>query len=199
MPSNANTLATHVPGPLVGQGLLDLPGIGDLWLVWSELGLVSLSLPTRAAGEIEAELVDRGLTAPPIADIPAIYAEPLLRYAAGDPVDPATLPVDLRGTPFQIRVWQALRQIPRGQVRSYAGIAADVGSPRGMRAVGMANRSNPIAIVVPCHRVVERALGLGGYSGGLEMKRHLLDLEGVRVDAGKVIPGQLELWDRLPG
>lgn len=199
MPSNANTLASPVPGPLTGQGLLDLPSIGDLWLVWSELGLVTLSLPTRAPGEIEAELVDRGLTPPPIAEVPSIFADPLLSYAAGDPVDPATLPVDLRGTPFQVRVWHALRRIPRGQVRSYAGIAADVGSPRGMRAVGMANRSNPIAIVVPCHRVVERALGLGGYSGGLDMKRHLLDLEGVRVDAGKVIPGQLELWDRLPG
>ena len=61
----------------------------------------------------------------------------------------------------------------------------------------MANAANSIAIVVPCHRVVESGLRLGGYSGGLALKRHLLELEGVRVDAGKVIPGQLELWDRL--
>jgi len=199
MLSNANTLATPVPGPLVGQGLLNLPGIGDLWLVWSDAGLVTLALPTRAPGEIEGELADRGLSPPPIAEVPALYADALLAYAAGDPIEPANLPVDLRGTPFQVRVWHALRRIPRGQVRSYAGIAADVGSPRGMRAVGMANRMNSIAIVVPCHRVVERGLGLGGYSGGLDVKRHLLELEGVRVDAGKVIPGQLELWDRLPG
>lgn len=183
--------------PLVGQGMLALPGIGDVWLVWSERGLVVLALPHHVPDEIEQDLVDRGLAPPPLADVPGEYAEPLLAYAAGEPVDPATLPVDLYGTPFQVRVWEALRRIPRGSVRSYAGIAADVESPRAMRAVGMANSANPIAIVVPCHRVVERGLRLGGYTGGLAMKRKLLALEGVRVDAGKVIPGQLELWDRL--
>lgn len=197
MSSHANTHAPDTQTPLLGQGLLHLSGLGDLWLVWSETGLVTLGLPTRVPGEIEAEMADRGLVPPPNADVPALYADLLLAYAAGEPVDPTSLPVDLRGTPFQIRVWQALRRIPRGQVRSYAGIAADVGSPRGMRAVGMANGANPIAIVVPCHRVVERGLGLGGYTGGLAIKRWLLELEGVRVDAGKVIPGQLELWDRL--
>lgn len=199
MHSKANTLANPIPAPLTGQGQLNLPGIGDVWLVWSELGLVALALPTRAPLEVDVELMDRGLTPPPVAEVPAGYADPLLKYAAGEEIDPATLPVDLRGTPFQVRVWQALRRIPRGHVRSYGGVAADVGSPRGMRAVGMANRTNPIAIVVPCHRVVERAMGLGGYSGGLGMKRTLLHLEGVRVDAGRVIPGQLELWDGLPG
>jgi methylated-DNA-[protein]-cysteine S-methyltransferase len=68
-----------------------------------------------------------------------------------------------------------------------------------MRAVGMASGNNPVAIVVPCHRVVETKLRLGGYSGGLPMKRKLLALEGVRVESGRVIPGQLELWDRLEG
>ncbi len=197
MRSHANTPAPDTQTPLLGQGVLDLEGLGDLWLVWSEKGLVSLALPTRMPGEIEADMVDRGLTPPPIGDVPNAFAEPLLAYTAGAPIDPSRLPVDLRGTPFQVRVWEALRRIPRGQVRSYAGIAADVGSPRGMRAVGMANRANPIAIVVPCHRVVESGLGLGGYSGGLDVKRYLLGLEGVRVHAGKVIPGQLELWDRL--
>jgi methylated-DNA-[protein]-cysteine S-methyltransferase len=197
MSTHANTQVPDTQTPLLGQGLLHLSGLGDLWLVWSEMGLVTLGLPTRVPGEIEAQMADRGLTPPPVAQVPALYADLLRAYAEGEPLDPTSLPVDLRGTPFQIRVWQALRRIPRGQVRSYAGIAADVGSPRGMRAVGMANGANPIAIVVPCHRVVERGLGLGGYSGGLAIKRWLLELEGVRVDAGKVIPGQLELWDRL--
>ncbi len=197
MAHQANIAARDGKRTLLGQGTLDLPGIGEVWLVWSAAGIALLSLPSREPSAIEAEMVDRGLVPPPLAEVPAEYADALLGYAAGDPIDPATLPVDLEGTPFQLRVWQALRRIPRGQVRSYAGIAADVGSPRGMRAVGMANRENPIAIVVPCHRVVERGLGLGGYSGGLDMKRLLLQLEGVRVDAGKVIPGQLELWDRL--
>ena len=174
-----------------------LPGLGELRLVWSERGLVMLSLPSRNAAEVAADMVDRGIEPPPFADVPDLYRCPLEDYARGEPVDPALLPVDLRGTAFQLRVWEALRKIPRGSVRTYAGIAADVGSPRAMRAVGMANSGNPVAIVVPCHRVVESKLRLGGYSGGLAMKRTLLSLEGVSVEAGRVIPGQLELWDRL--
>lgn len=197
MESQRTTASGDAKRPLVGQGMLFLPGVGDVWLVWSDEGLVVLALPSRAPGEVEADLADRGLSPPPLADVPAQYAEPLLAYAQGADIDPAMLPVDLRGTAFQVRVWQALRRIPRGAVRSYAGIATDVGSPRGMRAVGMANAANPVAIVVPCHRVVESKFRLGGYTGGLDIKRHLLELEGVRVDAGKVIPGQLELWDRL--
>ncbi|MFT3921089.1 MAG: methylated-DNA--[protein]-cysteine S-methyltransferase [Myxococcales bacterium] len=183
--------------PALGQGALVLPGLGELWLAWSAKGLLMLSLPGRMPGEIEAAMVDREILPPPLADVPSAYADPLRAYAEGAAVDPASLPVDLRGTAFQLKVWQALRKIPRGGVRSYAGIAADIGAPRAMRAVGAANAANPIAIVVPCHRVVGTGLGLGGYSGGLPMKRRLLTLEGVRVDAGKVIPGQLELWDRL--
>jgi O-6-methylguanine DNA methyltransferase len=184
--------------PSLGQGSLSLPGIGEIWLAWSAKGLLLLSLPEREPGEVEATMVGLGVASPPLADVPAIYAEPLLAYAQGLPIEPASLPVDLRGTPFQVRVWQALRRIPRGSVRSYAGIAADIGAPRAMRAVGAANGANPIAIVVPCHRVVAAGLGLGGYSSGPALKRRLLALEGVRVDGGKVIPGQLELWDRLP-
>ena len=78
-----------------------------------------------------------------------------------------------------------------------AGVAADVSSPRAVRAVGMANSANPIAIAVPCHRVIETGLRLGGFSAGLPMKRRLLSLEGVSVEGEKVRPGQRELWDRL--
>lgn len=184
--------------PSLGQGGLELPGIGEVWLAWSEKGLLLLTLPDEAQVTLaEAAMVDRAVDAPPVRDVPDLYADFLRRYAAGEPVDPADLPVDLRGTPFQVRVWEALRKVPRGSVRSYAGIAADVGVPRAMRAVGAANSVNPIAIVVPCHRIVGARLALGGYSGGLTMKRRLLALEGVRVEAGRVIPGQLELWDRL--
>ena len=197
MSDDANTSDESARRDPLGQGTLLLQGIGEVALVWSERGLLMLSLPSRSRDELAADMVDRGIEAPPFAEVPDPYRSLLLAYAAGDEVDPVQLPVDLRGTPFQLRVWSALRRIPRGSVRSYAGIAADVGSPRGMRAVGMANGANPVAIVVPCHRVVETGLRLGGYSGGLPMKRRLLALEGVRVDAGKVIPGQLELWDRL--
>jgi methylated-DNA-[protein]-cysteine S-methyltransferase len=88
-----------------------------------------------------------------------------------------TVPLDLSGTPFQMRVWKALRRIPYGQTRSYADIARAVGRPKAARAVGMANHWNPVAIVVPCHRVVASDGSLGGYAGGLEMKTWLLSLE----------------------
>lgn len=197
MPDDANTSPPGVRSDALLQGSLLLPPIGELRLVWSERGLVMLSLPSRDAVELAADMVDRGIEPPPFAEVPEPYRSVLSEYARGAGVDPASLPVDLRGTPFQLRVWQALRNIPRGSVRTYAGIATDVGSPRAMRAVGMANSGNPVAIVVPCHRVVESKLRLGGYSGGLAMKRLLLSLEGVSVESGRVVPGQLELWDRL--
>jgi O-6-methylguanine DNA methyltransferase len=87
------------------------------------------------------------------------------------------LPLDLRGTEFQLSVWCALRQIPFGETRSYAEVARAIGSPRAVRAVGAANGSNPVPIIVPCHRVVASGGGLGGYGGGLDLKRKLLDLE----------------------
>jgi AraC family transcriptional regulator of adaptative response/methylated-DNA-[protein]-cysteine methyltransferase len=88
-----------------------------------------------------------------------------------------TLPLVARGTPFEERVWQALRRIPHGQTRSYLEIARELGSPEGQRAVGRANGLNRIAIVIPCHRVVNHGGGLGGYGGGLWRKERLLDLE----------------------
>lgn len=87
------------------------------------------------------------------------------------------LPLDLRGTPFQLRVWNALLRIPYGETRTYGQLAALAGHPGAARAVGAANGANPIAIIVPCHRVVASGGGLGGYGGGLDCKRFLLALE----------------------
>ena len=88
------------------------------------------------------------------------------------------LPLDLRGTDFQQRCWQALLKIPYGETRSYADIARAIGQPSAVRAVGLANGQNPVAIVVPCHRVIGSDGSLTGYGGGLEIKRKLLELEG---------------------
>ncbi len=88
------------------------------------------------------------------------------------------LPLDLRGTDFEKRCWQALLAIPYGETRSYGDIARAIGSPKAFRAVGLANHNNPIAIVVPCHRVLGSNGGLTGYGGGLEVKQKLLRLEG---------------------
>jgi methylated-DNA-[protein]-cysteine S-methyltransferase len=89
------------------------------------------------------------------------------------------LPLELAGTPFQRAVWRALADIPYGQTISYAELAAMVGRPGAFRAVGQANGANPVPIVLPCHRVVSSGGGIGGYGGGLELKRRLLALEGV--------------------
>lgn len=91
------------------------------------------------------------------------------------------LPLSLRGTTFQMRDWQALLEIPYGETRSYGEIARIIGNPRGARAVGMANRSNPVAIIVPCHRVIGADGRLTGYAGkkkSLDIKEYLLRLEG---------------------
>lgn len=87
------------------------------------------------------------------------------------------LPLNPVGTEFQKKVWSALQTIPCGETRSYGEIAAQVGNPGASRAVGMANNKNPIAIMVPCHRVIGKNGSLTGYAGGLELKRKLLDLE----------------------
>lgn len=106
----------------------------------------------------------------------------LLEYLAGERAY-FTLPLAPQGTPFQQRVWAALRDIPYGQTRSYRDIALAVDCPRGFRAVGMANNKNPIPILIPCHRVIGTKGALVGYAGGLELKKSLLELE--RSQAGK--------------
>ncbi len=97
------------------------------------------------------------------------------------------VPLDLRGTSFQLKVWKALLRIPYGETRSYQQIAREVGNPKASRAVGMANHSNPVGIIVPCHRVISSDGSLGGYGGGLDRKAQLLELErdGRRSGVGR--------------
>ncbi|TWU00565.1 Methylated-DNA--protein-cysteine methyltransferase [Botrimarina colliarenosi] len=104
----------------------------------------------------------------------------LAAYFAGELTDFET-PVAPEGTPFQLRVWRELQQIPCGETRSYAAIANALGDPKATRAVGTANGANPIAIIVPCHRVIRTGGALGGYAGGLDAKRWLLDHERQHV------------------
>jgi AraC family transcriptional regulator of adaptative response/methylated-DNA-[protein]-cysteine methyltransferase len=93
-----------------------------------------------------------------------------------------SVPLLIRGTPFQESVWQALREIPFGETRAYSEVAVALGLRNGQRAVGLANGQNRISIIIPCHRVIERGGGLRGYGGGLERKRFLLDLERRQSD-----------------
>lgn len=114
-------------------------------------------------------------------------SDPLLRQAAAEMREyfqgkrqVFTVPFELDGTEFQCRVWEQLRRIPYGRTVSYAAIARSLGKPASAsRAVGGANGSNPLPVIVPCHRVLESNGKLGGYGGGVDVKRALLELEGV--------------------
>lgn len=100
----------------------------------------------------------------------------VLAFIAGE-ANLARVPVDIRGTVFQRKVWEQLRRIPRGETRSYQQIAGAIGSPRAVRAVGSACGANPVALVIPCHRALRADGGLGGYAWGVERKRRLLAIE----------------------
>ena len=103
------------------------------------------------------------------------------RYIGGDLRALDGLPVTTGGTDFQRSVWKALRAIPAGETRTYGQLAAAIGSPKAVRAVGLANGRNPVALIVPCHRVIGANGTLTGYAGGLERKRWLLQHEGASV------------------
>lgn len=105
------------------------------------------------------------------------YVNQLIEYFQGKRTS-FSIPIDLRGTPFQLEVWEALLRIPYGQTRSYSDISSQIGKPSAVRAVGAAIGRNPLLVAVPCHRVIAKKGSLTGYRGGLEMKARLLELEG---------------------
>ena len=117
----------------------------------------------------------------------ATAAQQILEYFAGQR-RAFTLPLNPGGTPFQKRVWQALQEIPYGHVISYKQLAQRIGQPTALRAVGGANHRNPLPIVIPCHRVIASDGSLGGFGGGLEIKRALLELESGSLFARQFQP-----------
>ena len=158
--------------------------VGPLFLAASERGLVALEFDARLPGQQTIRPNPRDLRAErkavqfreSAADLRP-YVREVEEYFAGQRRQ-FTFALDLRGTDFQLACWRALVAIPYGETRSYADIARAVGRPQGFRAVGMANNRNPVAIVVPCHRVIASDGSLCGYGGGLDIKRKLLELEG---------------------
>jgi O-6-methylguanine DNA methyltransferase len=147
--------------------------IGPLLIAATEHGLRYLhflgdgTMPARRKDEAWIESLERMRP----------YQQQIEAYFRGERKE-FTFQLDLRGTEFQKKCWNALLEIPYGQTCSYAEIARKVGSPNAFRAVGQANHNNPVAIVVPCHRVITTAGALGGYGGGLPAKEKLLQLEG---------------------
>lgn len=157
--------------------------VGPLFLAASQRGLVALEFDRRLPGQQTIRPNPRDLRAErrtvqfeESSQAMRPYVGELHQYFAGQRRR-FDFPLDLRGTEFQRACWNALLAIPYGETRSYAEIARAVGRPRGFRAVGMANNRNPVAIVVPCHRVIASDGTLCGYGGGLEIKRKLLNLE----------------------
>jgi O-6-methylguanine DNA methyltransferase len=157
---------------------------GPLFLAASPKGLVALEFDRRLPGQQTVRPNPRDLREEnnrfkfeESASHLRPYVNELQEYFAGKRRS-FDFSLDLRGTEFQISCWRALVEIPYGETRSYADIARAVGKPSAFRAVGMANNRNPIAIVVPCHRVIASNGSLCGYGGGLDVKRKLLELEG---------------------
>lgn len=145
--------------------------VGPLFLAASAKGLVRLEFEKRVQ-KFDARAIQLHESKKALAP----YLRELDEYFAGERRG-FSIPLDLRGTDFQLACWQALLAIPYGETRSYAEIARAIGHPHAFRAVGMSNNRNPVAIVVPCHRVIASGGSLCGYGGGLEIKRKLLDLE----------------------
>jgi O-6-methylguanine DNA methyltransferase len=152
-------------------------------LVWAEAGGLLYALELHGDAKALAAQVQRfygPATLQPGAG-PSTIGTALGNYFAGDMSALAAIACASAGSPFQRSVWAALRQIPAGQTRSYAAIAAQIGQPKACRAVGLANGANPHSLVVPCHRVIGASGRLTGYGGGLDRKRWLLSHEGVAV------------------
>jgi methylated-DNA-[protein]-cysteine S-methyltransferase len=164
MTSNTIVTRAHVS--------VDSP-VGPLTLVAERGKITGLYMDAQRHAPDQGEL---GVPGDPADEPFASAAKQLAAYFSGELTE-FDLPLAPAGTQFQQRVWEALREIPYGQTVSYGQLARQIGSPAASRAVGLANGRNPIAVVVPCHRVVGADGSLTGYGGGLDRKRFLLDLE----------------------
>jgi methylated-DNA-[protein]-cysteine S-methyltransferase len=165
--------------------------IGEALIVTDEAGFL------RALDWFDCEMRMRhllrrqyGALAPQPGAAPRATGDALRRYFAGDIHALTAIPWRTAGTPFQRAVWRALTEIPQGETISYGALAAKLGRPAAIRATGLANGSNPISVVVPCHRVIGSDGSLAGYGGGLARKRWLLQHEGARFRERAVASGR---------
>ena len=149
--------------------------VGPLFLAVSTKGLVRLEFEARVQ-KLNPDSTQLRESKPALAP----YLRELNEYFDGKRRQ-FSQPLDLRGTEFQLACWHALLKIPYGETRSFRDLAEAIGHPHAYRAVGMSNNRNPVAIVVPCHRVIASSGSLCGYGGGLDIKRKLLDLELANV------------------
>jgi methylated-DNA-[protein]-cysteine S-methyltransferase len=163
---------THTQGPRV----LAVPSpVGDLYLAATDRAVVALVFRKADLGRLGITAGD-GKGSTPLLETAARQ----LREYFGGKRTAFDCPLDLQGTAFQRKVWDALRRIPYGETWSYAELAKQVGNPGAVRAVGTANGRNPVCILVPCHRVIRSTGETGGYAGGPERKVRLLEIERAR-------------------
>jgi O-6-methylguanine DNA methyltransferase len=144
--------------------------IGTIWVARDRIGVCLLRLGTG-----EDEFL-REIRAPANRKPNREVEEEISAYFAGK-ITRFSTPLHSQGTPFDMNVWEALLRIPLGETRSYQEVAREVGNPKGCRAVGGANRRNPIPLLIPCHRVIRKDGGLGGFACGQEIKAWLLRFE----------------------
>ena len=149
--------------------------LGTVLLATTENGVCAVKL--GADGDRLKRLLAEEFSAAELAEEALPELESKVRAFVAGEGSLARVPLDIRGTVFQRRVWEALRRIPRGETRTYAAIAREIGAPSAVRAVGSACGANPVALVVPCHRAVRTDGGLGGYAWGLPVKKRLLEIE----------------------
>jgi O-6-methylguanine DNA methyltransferase len=170
---------TPIPPPRVRYGVGVTP-IGHLFVAATERGICALYIldaadPTPGLDRLRGEILNvEAVPDPSVATEwdPRVMAHLVEGRTADD------IPLDLTGTPFQLKVWDALRSIPRGTTTTYGSLARSIGLPAGAaRAVGTACGANPVSLIVPCHRVVRAGGGLGGYEWGLHRKKALLEME----------------------
>ena len=162
--------------------------IGRFRVATTEIGLVYLELP-HSSGRGMRDFLDRHVPERRCVDEVgpnSAAIEQILEYLASERTH-FDVPLDLRGTPFQRAVWDVLLKIPYGDSRSYAEVAGAIGRPTAHRAVGSANNANPIALNVPCHRVIAADGRLGGYGGGEDLKARLLAMERSRPSCDRLL------------
>jgi len=158
--------------------VLETCPLGRVLVAATERGVCFVDL-----GDRDADLTSRLLKEFPFAECEPgrsreaeRWSRVIVDYLHGE-VERIDVPLDVSGSQFQRRVWAALRRIPRGETRSYSDVAREIGVPRGARAVAQACAANPVPVVTPCHRVIEKSGRLGGYARGVWRKRQLLRLE----------------------
>jgi AraC family transcriptional regulator of adaptative response/methylated-DNA-[protein]-cysteine methyltransferase len=187
---DANAKLGMTPGAYrrAGEGMkirymvVDSP-LGRLLVARTSHGVCHLSLGDGDAAQVEALRREY-----PSAEITREDGKPdhwtleILDYLAGRATRLGDIPIDVSGTDFQRRVWRELQAIPMGSIRSYEDVARSIGQPTAARAVSRACATNPVSLIIPCHRVVRKGGGLGGYRWGIERKKQLLDAEGAQQD-----------------